>query len=264
VFRALFPRRSQPAASRSGFRPCLEALEERTLLHAASALPVHHPVVHLSPAISRLIHQDEVRFSKTLAAKAHHHHSTNPKPQGLHLLRKYKLANGKTLALFRTPRGKFLAKVIRGPRGPRGFPGPQGPVGPQGPQGPSGTVISYSLAAGASSAPITVAADRPVFIVANNTTAGDRGTGSLSVEHPAGDFLEWSGVNSTSNASPTPTLTGGFGPGEGGVAAGTTMLNFDYFGEVTLQLADADHFVIHNADVNTQTGTIWILTAPPG
>lgn len=164
-------------------------------------------------------------------------------------------------------------KVRTGPPGPQGPPGPTGPQGPQGPRGatgaqgpagPSGTVIHYNLAAGASSAPITVAADTPVFVVATNTTNGDRGTGHISLEHAAGQFLEWSGVNSIANPSTTtpPTLTGGFGPGAGGAPVGTNMMTINYFGGVTLQLADADHFVVHNATGGTETGDIWILTAP--
>jgi hypothetical protein len=122
------------------------------------------------------------------------------------------------------------------------------------------------LAPRASSAAITVAADTPVFVVATNTTSGDRGTGHISLEHAAGNFLEWSGVNSIANPSRStpPTLTGGFGPGAGGAPAGTTMLTINYFGGVTLQLADGDHFVVHNATSSAQTGEVWILTAPTG
>ena len=42
------------------------------------------------------------------------------------------------------------------------------------------------------------------------------------------------------------------------------MLTFDYHSYLTLQVADADDFVINNAASNpdTETGYIWILTAP--
>jgi hypothetical protein len=41
------------------------------------------------------------------------------------------------------------------------------------------------------------------------------------------------------------------------------MLAFDFEHLVTLQVgADAYHFVIHNATSLTQTGVIWMLTAP--
>jgi hypothetical protein len=123
-------------------------------------------------------------------------------------------------------------------------------------------VISYNLAPGASSAPIAVATDTPIFIIANNTTNGDRGTANMSLEATTtatvGPFLEWSGVNATTGPSTPPTLTGGFNG-----TAGTKMLAIDFFQEVTLQVADGNHFVVHNADTNTETGQVWVLTAPP-
>jgi hypothetical protein len=124
-------------------------------------------------------------------------------------------------------------------------------------------VIPYNLAPGASSDPITVAADTPAFIIANNTTPSYGGTGFISVQHRSGFFLEWSGANSIrlSNNNP-PVLTGGYGPGLGGAPVGTNMLAIDYSGTVTLQVADADHFVVHNGSTVTQTGVLWILTPP--
>jgi hypothetical protein len=125
-------------------------------------------------------------------------------------------------------------------------------------------VIAYNLAAGASSAPISVATDTPIFIVANNTTNGDRGTAHMSLEatttSPTGPFLDWSGVNSTgpTGTNTPPTLSGGFSG-----TAGTDMLAIDYEQKVTLQVADGNHFAVHNATGSTQTGFVWILTAPP-
>ena len=83
--------------------------------------------------------------------------------------------------------------------------------------------ISFNLMAGASSAPITVAADTPVFIVANTTTVGYRGTAYMSVEHATGSFLEWTGVNACRRR--VPTLAGGFTS-----TAGTNMITIDYSG----------------------------------
>jgi hypothetical protein len=146
----------------------------------------------------------------------------------------------------------------KGPVGPQGPAGPQGPVGPQGPQGPagpSGRVITFDLAPGSSTAPITVKADAPVFIVANTTTVGYRGTGYVSLEHASGSFLEWTGVNASQGAA--PTLAGGFTS-----TAGTNMVTIDYSGNVSLQVADADHFVVHNASGGERTGAVWILEAP--
>ena len=153
------------------------------------------------------------------------------------------------------PQGPTGATGAQGPTGATGANGAIGAIGATGPQGPSGTVIHFSLAAGANSAPILVKPDTPVFVVASNTSNGDYGTGSISLLNHPDAFLEWSGVNSTSGAA--PTLTGGFSS-----TSGTKMLAFDFAGLVTLQVADANHFVIHNGNAFAQTGTIWILTAP--
>ena len=40
------------------------------------------------------------------------------------------------------------------------------------------------------------------------------------------------------------------------------MITIDYSANVSLQVADADHFVIHNASGGERTGSIWILEAP--
>jgi hypothetical protein len=113
-------------------------------------------------------------------------------------------------------------------------------------------VIPYTLAAGASSAPIVPPVDTPVFIVANNTSPGDRGTASMSLEHVGGGFLEWSGLDSPgAKASKT----------EGGFSAGpsTDMLFIDFDGKVSLQVTSTDTFVIHNATGATESGVILML-----
>jgi hypothetical protein len=106
-----------------------------------------------------------------------------------------------------------------------------------------------------------VAANTPVLVIAANLTETERGIGSINLLHvvdpSTGDLLEWSGVNSTNYLSSTPTLTGGFTD-----IAGSTMLTFDFGSQVTLQTADADHFVVHNAASFQETGTVWILPAP--
>jgi hypothetical protein len=106
-----------------------------------------------------------------------------------------------------------------------------------------------------------VPADTPVFVVATVTKPlDDQDSGFITVLHVTGSpVLNWSGANAPRGQA-APTLAGGFSN-----RAGTTMLTIDVFQFVTLQVADADHFVVHNAaGVNTpnETGYIWILTAP--
>ena len=43
--------------------------------------------------------------------------------------------------------------------------------------------------------------------------------------------------------------------------AGTTMLAIDFTASVTLQVASADTFVIHNGAATPEAGYIWILSA---
>jgi hypothetical protein len=140
--------------------------------------------------------------------------------------------------------------VVQGTPGP---PGPPGPRGFEGPPGPSGETIFYNLSPGQSSPAIPVAADRPVFVIGNNTTSGDRGTGFISLEHPAGAFLEWTGLNSPNSGTTTSGVSS---------TPGATMLQIDFAGKVTLQVASPDSFVIHNAAAFAETGAVWILTAP--
>jgi len=235
-------RSPQTSAGRIKFRPELEALEDRTVPSASSSV-MADPVAH-APHHS-----------------AHgHHHSTGHGHHSEHLIARFQLADGRMVSVFRTPEKKQKIKIVvgpPGPEGPAGLPGPAGPSGPVGPQGPSGIVIPYTLLAGQSSAPITPSPDRPVLVIGNNTTPGDRGTGSMTIEHAPGGFLEWSGMNSTSSASATPTLAGGFSS-----TNGTNMINIDFTGVVHLRVNNADSFVVVNTSATTQTGFIWMQTAP--
>ena len=220
--------------------PILDALDHRdapatvgvgaSLLHFLDALPAQVLVDALSGRSVAQVRKAVVHHN----ALARRHHAGHT-------------ADGAEVKKKKPP------KVKAGPPGPQG---PVGPQGPRGPAGPSGVAISFSLMAGASSAPITVAADTPVFIVANTTTVGYRGTAYMSVEHATGSFLEWTGVNASQGTA--PTLAGGFTS-----TAGTNMITIDYSGTVSLQVADADHLVVHNASGGTRVGSVWILTAPP-
>jgi hypothetical protein len=122
-------------------------------------------------------------------------------------------------------------------------------------------VIPFNLAPGATSAPIEVPRATPIFIVANTTTRDDPGTAYMSLQAFARAFdgyLEWSGVNSTSIVDSKPTLAGGVSH-----TAGTDMLVISYNQHVTLQVVDANHFAVHNGQMLvTETGFVWVLTAP--
>jgi hypothetical protein len=242
-------------------RPSFDVLERRdvpssaasaaSLLHFLESLPA--PVLHEALALPTGV-ADRSAGSHHHATDGHHHHS-----HGLH---------GFTGDIKKVPKG---LPGPPGPQGPPGLQGPQGPVGPQGPagatgpagpqgpQGPSGTVIPFNLDIGASSAPITVPVDDPVFILGTTTTPFEQGSGFITLEHKQGLSLVWSGVNSTTGGA--PTLAGGISG-----TAGTDMVvisSFGSYGNVTLQVADGDHFVVHNGTPFPVTGIVWILSAPP-
>ena len=118
---------------------------------------------------------------------------------------------------------------------------------------PNAGVLVYNLAAGANSPTIAVGNDRPVFVVANSTTPGYRGTGFVSVEKSPGSFLLWTGLNSLTGAS-QPTIAGGIG------GAGSTMVQVDFSGTVTLQVSSSnDSIVVHNGSGGTATGSVLLV-----
>jgi hypothetical protein len=121
---------------------------------------------------------------------------------------------------------------------------------------PNAMAVPYSLASGATSSPITPAVDTPVFVIANSSTDGDRGVGSMSLEHASGLFLEWSGLSSVT-VSGAPVITGGFTS-----AAGTKMLQIDYETSTTgvwLIVDSADTFAVKNDNSFSVTGSVTII-----
>src|SRR5205823_8476835 len=56
---------------------------------------------------------------------------------------------------------------------------------------PNAAFISYSLAAGANSAPITPATNRSVLVMGCCTTLGNLGVGQVSLLHSPSTWIEW-------------------------------------------------------------------------
>jgi hypothetical protein len=133
----------------------------------------------------------------------------------------------------------------------------------QGPPGPSGRVISFNLGANGTSAPITIKARTPVQIIAATTTPGF-GIGQISVLYnDVSQVLMWAGYNSLTFPSThtPPSLTGGIGP-TAGAPVGSTMLVFDFTGDLSLRLAGPDQIVIHNGAGFSESGLLWIFEPP--
>jgi hypothetical protein len=101
---------------------------------------------------------------------------------------------------------------------------------------PNAAFISYNLASGASSAPITPATNRSVLVMGCCTTANDPGVGQVSLLHfPS--RIEWAGYESYSPVA----FTGGFS----GVA-GTHIVYIDFTHSVDIETASGDTILIRN------------------
>lgn len=110
-------------------------------------------------------------------------------------------------------------------------------------------LVNYSLAAGATSAPITPAADLPVLVMGNQITTGDRGIGFVHMLHAAGNFLEWVGEDASITSSGRKVVSGF------SASAGTHVIFLDFGGSVDIQVASADTFIIKNAAAGPSPAT---------
>jgi hypothetical protein len=126
-----WPRPARPPVRRDvrHVRPGVEVLENRTLLNAGPA--VNPAVLHW---VERVTHSTIVAV--TYASAHPGPRRQHPGHHGPPLIRKFSLADGRVLAVFRTARGKVKVQV--GPPGPPGPAGPEGPAGPSGSQGATG------------------------------------------------------------------------------------------------------------------------------
>ena len=107
---------------------------------------------------------------------------------------------------------------------------------------PNAAFISYSLAAGANSAPITPATNRSMLVMGCCTTAGFQSVGQVSLLRPGG-FIEWVGLESYGTA----TITSG----RASVAG---------FHNVDIQVASADTIRVHNANTQlTRAGNVTLV-----
>jgi hypothetical protein len=132
--------------------------------------------------------------------------------------------------------------------------------------GPSGTVIAFNLAPGTDSSPIPVLPNVPIFVIGIDTTAGNAstaanaGVGFISLDYnPADGVLQWAGMNSPNSSASSQGV-----PIQGDSnTPNTTMVAISVNQFVTLVTGQAPGtFVIHNGTNVTQSGTVWILSAP--
>lgn len=107
---------------------------------------------------------------------------------------------------------------------------------------PTGGYVTFNLAPGQSSAPITPPADVPLLVMGSTTTLNIRGVGQVVMERQAGQFLQWVGLNSNPQSSIAESYSG---------ASGTQIVQIDYSGNVWLTVAGPDTFVVTNNSTTT-------------
>ena len=102
---------------------------------------------------------------------------------------------------------------------------------------PNSAFISYSLAAGANSAPITPAANKSVLVM-GCSTANDPGVGQVSLLRYPSTLIQWVGLESYYSQEPITQ-------GRSGIA-GTHIVFIDNSHAVEIQVASADTIRVHN------------------
>lgn len=116
---------------------------------------------------------------------------------------------------------------------------------------PNASLISYSLAPGASTGAITPVTNQAVFIIGSQTALGYRGVAMATILHVPSSFIEWVGLESPASAAITQGFSG---------TAGTHILYLDYGHTVDVQVAGPDTILIHNANTGvTMTGNLKLI-----
>ena len=120
---------------------------------------------------------------------------------------------------------------------------------------PNAAFISFSLAPGANSAPITPATNRSVLLMFCSTgnpglVGQGTGVGQVSLLHIPTWFIQWFGFESTS----VPTITTGLGG-----LVGRHIVWLDGAQRVDIQVASADTILIHNGNSVTMAGNVTLI-----
>jgi hypothetical protein len=114
---------------------------------------------------------------------------------------------------------------------------------------PNAAFISYNLAVGANSAPITPVTNRSVLVMGCCTTV--RGVGQVSLLHFPSFAITWVGLES----QPSSAITNGDNS-----TAGTHIVFIDGFHLVDIQVASADTIRVHNGNTSfTMAGNVTLI-----
>ena len=115
---------------------------------------------------------------------------------------------------------------------------------------PNAATVSFNLAAGVSSAPITPVTNKPVLVMGCCTTSLDEGVGQVSLLHIPSTFIEWFGLEIMGNATTTSGATG---------VAGTHIVYLEGAHVVDIRVASADTILIHNGAAATRAGNVTLV-----
>ena len=114
---------------------------------------------------------------------------------------------------------------------------------------PNSAFVSYSLAAGANSAPITPATNRSVLVMGCCTSPSFLGVGQVSLLS-TNALINWVGLES----APSAAITQGVGS-----AAGTHIVFMDSLHKVSIQVASGTTIRVNNGDTVTRTGNVTLI-----
>jgi len=115
---------------------------------------------------------------------------------------------------------------------------------------PNAAFISYNLAGGANSAPITPATNRWVLVGGCCTTGANPGVGQVSLLHIPSTLIEWVGLESPTGAA----ITSG-----SSTVAGTHIVYIDGFQTVDIEVNSADTIRVHNGAATTRAGNVTLV-----
>ena len=114
---------------------------------------------------------------------------------------------------------------------------------------PNAAFISYNLALGANSAPITPVPNRSVLVIGCCTTSGDQGVDQVSLLHVPSTYIVWTGLESPNNSIITAGASAQVGH----------IVYIDLSHHVDIQVASADTILVHNGSTGTRTGNVTLV-----
>ncbi len=115
---------------------------------------------------------------------------------------------------------------------------------------PNAAFITYNLAPGASSAPITPATSKSVLVMGCCTTLGAYATGQVSLLRIPGTIMAWVGLESYSGGAVTQNATSG-------PVAHIVYIDFNH--KVDIQMASVDTILVHNGNTGTRAGNVTLV-----